>query len=401
MKFLNKLPIKNIFARSGRSVSLLVFSVLLAITTFGGSLIVESLKNGLKNLENRLGADILIVPYEARTKETIENLLLNGNRTTFYMPSKYLEILSKIDGIQKISPQIFLSSLSAGCCSVTLQLIGFDPETDFTVQPWAAETYKGKLKDGEILVGSRVTIPENETLMFYGIPCHVAGQLKHTGSGLDNAVYMNLNTIKRMVKKASEMPHSPTGKVDAENTISSLMIKVADGYSVKDIAGYINIHQRKIRAVTAKSMTSDVSDSLSGITKIVKVLIVIMWILCVTMMMIVFSMIMNERKKEFAILRMIGVSRKKLASLIVSESVILGLSGGIIGIATVMLFGISFKNLIQESLGLPYLMPEIIKILILCVMTLLISAVSGAAASAMSAIKISRQDTGLILRDEN
>ena len=197
------------------------------------------------------------------------------------------------------------------------------------------------------------------------------------------------------------MPHSPTGKVDAENTISSLMIKVSDGYSVKDIAGYINIHQRKIRAVTAKSMTSDVSDSLSGITKIVKVLIVVMWILCVTMMMIVFSMIMNERKKEFAILRMVGVSEKRLASLIVSESVILGVSGGIIGIATVMLFGISFKNLIQESLGLPYLMPEIVKITILCVMTLVISAASAAAASAMSAIKISRQDTGLILRDEN
>lgn len=401
MKFINKLPFKNIRAKTGRSVSLLIFSVLLAITTFGGSLIVESLKNGLQNLEHRLGADIIVVPYQARTKESIEDLLLNGNRTTFYMPKTYLSKLSQTEGIEKISPQIFLSSLSAGCCSVSLQLIGFEPESDFTVQPWAAESYKGKLQDNEILIGSKVTFSESGTLTFYSNTCKIAGQLKQTGSGLDNAVYMNMNTIKKMVENAAKMPHSPTGKIDTENSISTIMIKVANGYSVKDIADYINIHERKIRAITAKSMTSDVSDSLATISNIVKILIAIVWILCIVIMMIVFSMIINERKKEFAVLRAIGVSRKKLSSLVVLESVILSFAGGIIGILLVLLFAISFKTLIQESLALPYLMPGIFKIIVLCIATLFVSAFSGSVSSIVSAVKISKQDTGLILRDGN
>lgn len=401
MKFIDKLPAKNIFAKSGRSVSLLIFSFILAIATFGGTLIVESLKNGLENLENRLGADIIVVPYQARTKESMESLLLNGNRTTFYMSSKYLSELSKIEGIEKITPQLFLSSLSAGCCSVSLQIIGFEPSTDFTVQAWSAETYKGKLADGEILVGSKITLPENGTLTFYGNTCGIAGQLKPTGSGLDNAVYTNFSTIKKMIEQAAKTPHSPTGKIDAENSISTIMIKVADGYSVKDIADYINIHERKVRAISAKTMTSDISDSLSSMTKIIRAMISVVWILCIVVMMIVFSMIINERKKEFAVLRVMGASQKKLSSLVVSESVILSVAGGICGILAVLVFGLAFKAAIQESLGLPYLMPGFLKIILLCISTVFISALSGTVASSVSAVKIAKQETGLILRDGN
>lgn len=401
MHFLSELPFKNIFSKSVRSASLLLFSVLLAVATFGGSLLIGSLKNGLSSLEKRMGADIIIVPYQTRTKESIESLLLNGNRTAFYMNKNYIERMREIEGIEKVSPQLFLSSISAGCCSVSLQIIGFDPETDFTIQPWATESYKGKLNDFEILAGSKITVPESGILKFYDVPCKIVAQLKETGSGLDNAIYTNITTIKEMIKNASKLPNSPAAKVDADNVISSLMIKVENGYDVEQVKGQINLKNHKVRAIRAKSMTSDVGDSLSNISQIVGILVSVIWFLCIMIMLIVFSMIINERKKEFAILRIAGLSQKKLSRLVISESLIISISGGIIGIFTVLLIGIPFKTLIQEKLSMPYLIPEFFKTFLLCLGTLAISIISGALASVYSAIKIAKQDTGLILREAN
>lgn len=401
MTFLSELPFKNIFSKSVRSASLLLFSVLLAVATFGGSLLIGSLKNGLSSLEKRMGADIIVVPYQTRTKESIESLLLNGNRTAFYMNKNYIERMREIEGIEKVSPQLFLSSISAGCCSVSVQIIGFDPETDFTIQPWATESYKGKLNDFEILAGSKITIPESGILKFYGVPCKIVAQLKETGSGLDNAIYTNITTIKEMIKNASKLPNSPAAKVDADNVISSLMIKVENGYDVEQVKGQINLKNHKVRAIRAKSMTSDVGDSLSNISQIVGILVSVIWFLCIIIMLIVFSMIINERKKEFAILRIAGLSQKKLSRLVISESLIISISGGIIGIFAVLLIGIPFKTLIQEKLSMPYLIPGFFKTFLLCLGTVTISIISGALASVYSAIKIAKQDTGLILREAN
>lgn len=394
---LNKLPIKNIFFKIGRSVSLLSFAVLLSIVTFGGVLIVSSLRNGLFTLEKRLGADLIVVPSEVKNSSSLNEILLNGNRTKIYMTKDVLQKLSEIEGVEAVSPQFYLSSLTAGCCSETVEIIGFDSKTDFTIQPWIRETYKDELRDGEIFVGSKIEIPENRTLKFFGHDFKVASGLHQTGSGLDNAVYANLNTLKIM---ADEYAHlGEKFKVDPINTISSVMIKVKNGYSIEKLRDYINIHNKDIRAVASRNLTTDVSDSLSSIASIIGVLIVFVWILCLLIMCIVFSMIINERKKEFAVLRAVGVSSKKLSKLILTESVILSVSGGVIGIFLVLLIVLPFNNLIAQSLKMPYLLPNFLFVIALALFTILISAISGAISSIIKVKQISKQDTSLILRE--
>jgi putative ABC transport system permease protein len=127
MKF-SSLPVLNILGKKSRSASLFVFSLILSLSIFGGALILSSLRTGLKSLEMRLGADIVVVPYEARTKVSADTILNQGNRTFFYMPKSNLDKISAIEGVEKASPQVYMCSMNAGCCSVSLQLIGFDPE---------------------------------------------------------------------------------------------------------------------------------------------------------------------------------------------------------------------------------------------------------------------------------
>lgn len=397
MDRINQLPLKNIFAKPSRSISLLIFAVLLSVVTFGGVFIVSSLRNGLFTLEKRLGADLIVVPFEVKDTKSVNDILLNGNRTKIYMEKSNLEKLQEIEGVELVSPQFYLSSLTASCCSETVEIIGFDSKTDFIVQPWIRETYRGELKDGEIFVGSKILVPENRILKFFGIDFKVAASLHQTGTGFDNAIYANLNTIKLMADEYSKI--SEKVRVDSEKQISSVMIKVQNGYSIEKVKNYINIHGKNIRAVSSRNLTTEVSDSLSSIAKIIGILIVFVWVLCLTIMCIVFSMIINERKKEFAVLRAIGVSSKKLSSLILTESVLLSVAGGVIGIFLELLIAVPFNNLIEASLKMPYLMPNILFIIAFAVFTILISALSGAFSSIIKVQKISRQDTSLILRE--
>ncbi|MBQ4248721.1 MAG: FtsX-like permease family protein, partial [Clostridia bacterium] len=116
-------------------------------------------------------------------------------------------------------------------------------------------------------------------------------------------------------------------------------------------------------------------------------------------MIIVFSGLVNERKKEFAVLRVVGMSRKMLSRLILTESLILSVIGGVIGIALGAAVVFPFSAAIEARIGLPFLTPGAGTVILLAVLSLVAALVAGPAASAYSAYKLSRVDTGVILRE--
>ncbi|MBR1866364.1 MAG: hypothetical protein IJ801_07650, partial [Lachnospiraceae bacterium] len=67
------LAFRNLVNKPARSIALTVLAVFLSFSVFGGTIMVTSLRNGLDSLQNRLGADIMVVPYEAATKSDLEN----------------------------------------------------------------------------------------------------------------------------------------------------------------------------------------------------------------------------------------------------------------------------------------------------------------------------------------
>lgn len=77
----------------------------------------------------------------ARTRGTFDSILLQGIPGTFYMDEQYYEKIKAIEGVEAAAPEFYLASTSSGCCSVAVQIIGFDPALDFTVQPWIRESY--------------------------------------------------------------------------------------------------------------------------------------------------------------------------------------------------------------------------------------------------------------------
>ena len=74
---IGSLAFKNLRKRPGRTAALVILSAFLCFAALAGSLFVSGLKSGLDSLETRLGADIMVVPYEAATKGSLSDIILH------------------------------------------------------------------------------------------------------------------------------------------------------------------------------------------------------------------------------------------------------------------------------------------------------------------------------------
>ena len=146
-------------------------------------------------------------------------------------------------------------------------------------------------------------------------------------------------------------------------------------------------------------MITGVSDSLAGISRTVTFMIVVIWILAFVILLLAYTLIVRERSREFAVLRLIGASRSMLGRIALLESAICGFAGGLAGIGIAAVGVFSFSALIESSLGLPYLVPGFGTALLLAAGTILLSIAVSALASAFAAWRISRINPGTALRD--
>ena len=396
------LPIRNLLRRPGRTAALVALTALLALSVFGGSIVVMSLRQGLNSLESRLGADIIVVPSSAQSKVSFQNMLLQGTTGAFYMDAENLERVREVEGVEVAAPQVFLASLKADCCSVKIQVIGFDPETDFFVRPWIEQSYSMDLDDLDVMVGCKVEAGIGETIRIYDERCKVVGRLAATGTGLDTAVYCNMSTMKILLKaaEAKGVSHKVTSDPD-DDVLSAIYVKVREGYDISQVNSKIQGHTRKCCAVRTKSMLTDVSDSLAGISNTITMLVVAIWVLALVILLIAFAMIAGERKREFAVLRLLGTSRSMLSRLVLKESALCSLAGGVLGVLSASMIVFPFTTLIETKLSLPYLRPVISTVLLLALGSLAATVIIGAAASIWASFRLSRVDPGIALREGN
>ena len=395
------IAVRNLIRKPGRTITLSLLTALLAMAVFGGSVIVLSLRGGLQSLEARLGADIILVPSEAQSKVSFQNMFLQGTTGAFYMDADVTEKALEVPGVEKAAPQTFLASLKADCCSVKIQVIGIDPGRDFTVQPWIARSLTGTLGDMDLAVGCRVEAGMGEILRIYDQPCKVVSRLEPTGTGLDTAVYCNMSTMNALLAAAEEKGISHKIASGDDSVISAVYIKVKDGWDIDAVNTALTGRLRKVTAVRSRSMITGVSDSLAGVSRTITLMIAVIWILALIILLLAYVLVVRERAREFAVYRLVGGSRGMLARLALSESCACGLLGGMAGVLLAALMLFPFSTLIEKSLGLPYLKPAISTVLLLGAGAVALSAVVSALAGAVAARRLSGVQPGIALREGN
>ena len=397
---LKKLPLNNLVRNAGRTAGLAALVAILAFVILGGSLVMSSLQNGIASLEARLGADVIVAPATAKSQQDISDILVEGVPGQFYMDASVLDQIAGREGVQAASPQYYLATVKAGCCSMPVQVIGFDPATDFSVQPWIARTYGDDLGLDQVVVGSNITGAPGASIMLYGVECDIVSKLEETGTKLDNAVFATNETVQHLISEAVSRGFPPDSHEDPATRLSTVQVKVADGCDPDDVADDINLHVRGVYAVATRAMTSSVSESVSGIARVVGVLMGVTWVLAAAVLVIAFSVAGRHRAREFAVLRVIGASRRAISGLVVKEAAFTSALGAVVGIAMALVVVLAFNSALEDALGVPFLTPDAGTIALFAIGAFLVTMVAGPAASALSARRSSRVDAGQVLREE-
>ncbi|MCQ2440216.1 MAG: ABC transporter permease [Oscillospiraceae bacterium] len=399
MKNLRSLPLRNLTHAKCRTLLLTILTALLAFCLSGGCLMIASMTDGMSSLEARLGADVIVVPSSAKSKVNVDQILLNGTTGYFYMPRDRFEQIAQTEGVAAASPQLFLCSLKADCCAAAIQIIGFDSETDFIVQPWLRSRYSGALSAYEVVAGCEIGAEVGQSIKIYGKSCKVVARLDKTGTGFDTAIYTTNDNIRMMMADAQALGINQKLTDDPDTVVSAVYIRVQDGYTPEQVANNINVHVRKVEAVQTRSMLSGVSDSLVAMTKVFRNLMLLVCVLCVVILFIAFGMMTGERRNEFALLRMLGYSRKRLMAVVMEESLIVSLMGAGLGVMVGGAVVCLFSQAIAAQLSLPFMVPSAGVTVLIGIISLLATHVTCAAASVWSARRLSRTDTGILMRE--
>ena len=357
-----KNTIKDIQRHAFLNACLLATVVILSVMLFSVTVISVSLKKGMGNMRKRLGADIMLVPKGEREKA--ENMLLEGSRSNFYFDGAVYEKVQSIDGISDSTSQCFLKSLSADCCSSEVQIVFFDPETDFVVGPWIETEYKQKLSGDAVIVGSDI-VSEDGRIKLFGQEYAIASQMARTGTALDSSVYFSTDAKSELLKNAEEKGSFLTEEQKKGDILSSIFINVDGSHTAEQV---IDSAHKTIGdifdVVYPKKLHESLSGSLGKITGVVNVISLSLGILLVAILLIINSIIMKGRKPEIALLRVLGHKKKDLIRKLLSEMGLISLAGALGGSLLGALIVIPFGRYIGKSLDMPYLGPGIVSVLL-------------------------------------
>ncbi|MDR1045899.1 MAG: ABC transporter permease [Candidatus Adiutrix sp.] len=386
----------NLRRRPFRSAGLAGLVALFTFVLFGGTILNENLSRGLDSLAGRLGADLLIVPY-GYEKET-QAALLRGEPSTFYLKADLLDKVRGAPGVVQASPQFFLASLNASCCTAQVQIIGYDPESDFLIRPWTRGNLAA-LEKGQVVVGSRIIPAVGEELTLFGVGFAVAAKMEATGMGFDTSVFMSLDDVYELMVKGG-LAEGDLSQINA--FISSIALKTSPDFAPRDVGNELmrrHALDYNLDLVLTKNLLSDISVSLKNFSSFIWVLAAFLWLLAMIVMSVVFSVALNERQREFSLLRILGATRGWLGRLILHEASYIGFGGAALGLAGAAVIIFPFSTLIFQSIGLPHLRLSGLTVLAYGLAAFILAGAAGPLASLYSVLSITRFDIYPTLRE--
>jgi putative ABC transport system permease protein len=277
-------------------------------------------------------------------------------------------------------------------------LVVFDPATDFTVEPWLKERTGEGLKLGESVGGTYIFVPEGEqNIQLYGYLLTLRANLEPTGTALDQSMFLTMETARDMARISQTMALSPLEV--PEGKISSIMIKVAPGYVIDEVALDIMHNVTGVTPIASSDLFRSYRQQMSGLRSSTIVTMGVTVTLSLLTLGLVFSLAANERRRELGMLRAMGATRSFVFRSLLFEAGTLALAGGVTGILLTLAVTYLFHDLIVYLLDIPFLLPTVPDLLGPVSAGLSMALVSITVAAVIPAYRISTMDPAAAMRD--
>lgn len=323
----------NIARRRTQSVITITITTLTIFVFVMVMGIFQVVTQGLELSRERLGADALLVPKYASA--TGSDLLFTALPENIYMDAAVLEQAKQLEGVAAMTPQFYNQTLDASCCDAgtELRIVGYDAETDFILTPHLEIAGQEPLKSDEVIMGSNYS-PDLIGQMYFllGKKFTIANVLKPTGSGMDDVFFVDMDVARQMCLDSAEIARNWQDK-DPFTKISVIMVKLQPGTDGAFLVEQVEKAGLDCRVVLTSETISALQNQLEAIMKVMFALWMAALAIAVLALTGRFNALAKERQKEIGLLRAIGLTKGKVFALIIGETGLMALMGGVLGSA--------------------------------------------------------------------
>lgn len=315
------LALRNLLSNKTRTILTLIgismsIAIFFSIVSFN-----RGFEKGLYRELERTGIHFMVVP--SGCPHEVASLVLHGAVIPKYLDVAILEKIKNHDGIELASPLLVAQVPNKAKDRVDLAY-GMDMTHLKKLKPgW---TISGKIpeNDEEVLVGKEISDHDRllpGSILHYpdkGLELKVSGIVERTGSQDDAFIYMPISLLQRIL-----------GKKDG---ITAIGARVSDSARLNDISENLSSVVPGIQIVTMGQVLSSLTN-LAGSAKTLSLSIasIAIFVSAVGVMNTIL-MAVFERIQQIGMMRAIGASRFDIFRIIITETLILILSGGVSGI---------------------------------------------------------------------
>ncbi len=345
MNFLT-LAAKNLLRRRGRTL-LTVLGVAIAISVLFSLLALNSgYEKELNKEVNSMGVHILAVPkgcpYEAAS------LIIHGGVIPKYLSASDLENVSIIPDVELATPMLmhqFLKKDEKTGKSTPHIIYGINIDEMRSLKPWW--TVEGRFfRDGEekvMLVGRDLADKENLSVGQV-LPVGpkkesftIVGILDRTGDQDDQFHFFPLKEAQRVFNK--------------EGKITTIAVKVKDVSRISAVSEEME-KIPDIQVVTMTQIMGTIMNLAGSAKSLLLTVIVIALIISAFGIINTLLMSVNERTREFGMMKALGASGLDIGKMVLAETVFITISGGIIGTVAAIVGSSLIEGFVKDML--PY-----------------------------------------------
>lgn len=310
---------KNLSRRKGRAIMSsigLILAIVVIVSTFTVSAAMQA---QVGNEIDKYGPNIVVTPNSESINVPYGSVVIGNNLFSESSIYQMYNITNKAN-IRVISPKLY-NQIQYN--NHTILVIGVFPDNEFQLKKWWNITGALPQNDtNEILLGSAVKdvlkLQQGSTINIGNDSFVVTGYLAETGSVDDYAIFMPLHVAQSLFNLKGKISEADIGAL-CNNCPVELLAQQIMGV-VPDVKA-IPIKQAVETRMQAVQQTANFSLLLASIILVVG-----------------FAGIMNtmlasvhERIKEIGVFMSLGADNTHLYKMFLSESVILGLIGGLVG----------------------------------------------------------------------
>ena len=375
----------------------------------------------------RLGADILLLPAPLtrviiyiQWKDPVFITPTNASAQLTYLRPRYISDngtlegnIAAVPGVAGVSPQVYVGRLNVSGSNQPIALVGFDPGTDFTVLPWlkAGGTDQTNLQPDMAIAGAGTGLRNGEEINWGRLTLKVAAVLEPTSSTMDQTVFFPIQTAYKLAgginatsassassaqksaESASSGVVSPSPSVGFKpGQISALLVKLQPNTSEQQVGHLISGSISDYVVIYGAIATKKLSIETTGIATYEFFISGLMGFSVLTLIASLMSMTVNERKREFGILRSLGATKLLVSRLVLMEAGIISVLGSLLGLMVGGLVLVTSELYLSQAFGVSFVQPTTTEFVVFTFVSLVLGVTIGSGAATYPAYVASRMD---------